>query len=123
MIFHLVVESEWRVRAVGGQYLPARYQLDGFVHCTADAATTLEVAQAYFADATEPVLAVEIDESRLESPVRWEAPAPPSTSPGAKPHHRPGRQFPHVYGAIALRAVTRVVPLVHEGTRFSWPRE
>lgn len=119
-LFHLALESEWRAGWREGRYTPARFSADGFVHCCDDEATTLQVAQAYFAHATEPVLVAELDEAALDVEVKREAPAPPDGKP--RPHHE-NKEFPHVYGSLPARAVVRLGPLIREGASWRWPSE
>lgn len=107
-MFHLVLASEWKAGWRDGQYTPARFAADGFVHCCEDAATTLMVATAYFSRAAEEVLVVELDEALLGVEVRREAPV---SVDGAAHAHHDGRKFPHVYGPIPAKAVVRVVSL------------
>lgn len=121
MIFHLALASEWRAGWREGRYTPARFAADGFVHCCDDEATTLKVAAAYFADATEEVLVAELDEAALDAEVRREAPAPLD---GTKHAHHDGRKFPHVYGSLPAAAVVRIGPLVRGADgAWQWPVE
>jgi len=119
MIYHLVVEPEWRRGQAEARYTPARFAVDGFVHCTGDAQTTLEVAASYFAGIDGRLLAVELDPARIDVEVRWEDPVP--IPGGGIEHLREGRTFPHVYGSIPLAAVVRVVELVRVDGRWAWP--
>jgi uncharacterized protein (DUF952 family) len=82
-------------------YVPAGFAVDGFVHCTVDDSALLTVANAYYRQRTEPLVAWTIDTDRLASEVRWEAPAPPDGSVPVDASLR----FPHVYGPIARSAV------------------
>jgi uncharacterized protein (DUF952 family) len=103
LILHLLGADEAaRAVAADRDYLPDAYAVDGFVHCTVGDGSLLEVANAYYRHRTEPMVAWTIDTDRLTSEVRWEAPAPPD---GSVPADRSIR-FPHVYGPIALQAVT-----------------
>lgn len=120
MLLHLARESEWKAGWQDGRYTPPRFAADGFVHCCGDEATALQVAHAYFADASEPVLVIELDEAALDVEVRREAPAPPDGKPHA---HHDGRRFPHVYGSLPRRAVLRVGPLGRTGAGWRWPEE
>lgn len=119
MLYHLVVESEWRGGQADGRYAPARFAEDGFVHCAGNPQTTLEVAASYFSGVQGRLLAVQLDPARIDVEVRWEDPAP--ISGGGTGHLREGRTFPHVYGTIPLAAVVRVVELVRVGGRWAWP--
>lgn len=120
MLMHLARESEWKAGWSDGRYTPARFGADGFVHCCDDAQTVLQVADAYFRDASEPVLVIELDEAALDVEVRREAPAPPD---GQEHAHHDGRRFPHVYGSLPRHAVLRIGPLVRNGERWQWPAE
>jgi uncharacterized protein (DUF952 family) len=120
MLLHLARASEWKAGWRDGRYTPARFAADGFVHCCDDEATALQIADAYFANAAEPVLIIELDEAALDVELRREAPAPPD---GEAHAHHDGRRFPHVYGSLPARAVLRVGPLVRDGARWRWPDE
>ena len=52
------------------------------MHCCDDRATTLQVATAYFAAASEVIVA-ELDERALDVEVKREAPAPPDGPGGS----------------------------------------
>jgi uncharacterized protein (DUF952 family) len=114
LILHLLAATD-AARAVAAErdYVPDAYAVDGFVHCTAGDDDLIEVANAFYRERTEPMVAWTIDTDLLASEVRWEAPAPPD---GSMPADRSVR-FPHVYGPIALRAVTatRVVRRDEQG--------
>ena len=118
-MFHLALEAEWKAGWRDGRYTPARFAVDGFVHCCDDEATTLQVAAAYFAGAEEVTVA-EIDEAALDVETRREAPA----APDGKSHaHHDGRKFPHVYGSLPASAVLRTGVLLREGRGWRWPVE
>jgi uncharacterized protein (DUF952 family) len=119
-IYHLVLESDWRDRARGASYTPARFEQDGFIHCAGNEETTLAVARSYFAQAKQPVLVVRIALDRLSSACRFEAPAP---MPGGGEHRTPGKLFPHIYGPLNLDAITGVGRLIPRGDGFLWPAE
>jgi len=69
---------------------------DGYIHFST-AAQVAETLAKHFAGQTELVL-VEVDTARLGNALKWE----PS---------RGGALFPHLYGALDLIAVNRVMPL------------
>ncbi|GAA0521373.1 hypothetical protein GCM10011581_11940 [Saccharopolyspora subtropica] len=77
--------------------------VDGFVHCSPDVHTALAVANRFYRDVDEPMVALELDPARLSAPVRWEAaaPAPPDGVPA-------DALFPHVYGPLEREAVIGV---------------
>jgi uncharacterized protein (DUF952 family) len=120
-IYHIVPETELGRGIGGGAYTPARFAEDGFVHCAAGRDVVLAVADDYYADAEGPILLLRIDPARLAARVVFEAPAP--IAGGGRSHLAPGARFPHVYGPIALSAVTGVGRLLRSGGRFVWPAE
>ena len=100
MIWHLIELSRWR-SAAGARYLPVDRDPAGFVHASPDEATMLAVANALYAQAAEPLVALALDEAALAAPVRYEPPAP-APPPGVPA----GTMFPHIYGPVETAAVT-----------------
>jgi uncharacterized protein (DUF952 family) len=92
MIYHIA--SKETIAATGsGEYAPASFHSDGFIHCSS--ADQIEgVANAYYRD-VEGLVLLCIDESRVKAVVRWEA------LDGAK------EEYPHVYGPIPLAAIVK----------------
>jgi uncharacterized protein (DUF952 family) len=117
-IYHIASQSELRSGMKGDRYTPARFALDGFVHCSAGEDTTLAVARDLFASVQEPVCVLRIDPARLRARVVYEAPAP---LPGARTHLETAREFPHVYGAIDLIAIRGIGRLGADGAQLRWP--
>jgi uncharacterized protein (DUF952 family)/3-methyladenine DNA glycosylase AlkD len=109
----LTLQSELRAG------VPARFAQDGFVHCSGSRATTLAVARDYFAGASEPLVALELDPQRLDSKLVFEAAAP---IPGAATSHLASAElFPHVYGPLQLGAVRGGAVLRKRGDGFAFP--
>ncbi|HET8987078.1 MAG TPA: DUF952 domain-containing protein [Humibacillus sp.] len=105
MIYHLAEQSHWEQAQVDGTYrrstLGRSLDDEGFVHA-ASAEQWPGVRERFYADVTEPLVLLHIDEARLSSPVVLEV-GDPTT----------GERFPHVYGPIDLDAVvdtTRLDP-------------
>lgn len=99
MIFHVVPLDDW-LAVPDRPYTPPSLAREGFIHCSPDEATALAVADSRYRDAVGPLMVLLIDESVLDSPVRWE-PADLGPPPGAGPE----ALFPHVYGHINRAAV------------------
>ncbi|HVE86457.1 MAG TPA: DUF952 domain-containing protein [Myxococcales bacterium] len=115
LIYHLVPRSHLAARREGGSYVPARFEQDGFIHCTGELPALVKVANDYFAGVEEPLVVLVIDTGALRSRVVFEAPAP---LPGAGTSHLEGAtKFPHVYGPLNLDAVTAAgtLPRTHAG--------
>jgi uncharacterized protein (DUF952 family) len=98
-IYHLAPAARWRDWPANTPYLPAEYDADGFIHCTAGDALMLEVANTFYRDAPGDFVLLLIDTERLTSPLKWER----STDGLAS-------VFPHIYGPIDLTAVVEVRP-------------
>ena len=105
MIWHLLPLARWQSAGPpgSGAFVPGTDEGAPFVHAAPDEAVTLAVANGLFAAATGPLVALELDETRLSAPVRRE-PADPAPPPGTPP----GTLFPHVYGPIERDAVSAV---------------
>ena len=102
-IFHIATASDWHQAQATGAYTTSTrgvtLEQEGFIH--ASRADQWEgVRAAYYADATEPLVLLEIDTDLLDVPVVEEVPAPGASE-----------TFPHVYGAISPAAVVGVRPL------------
>lgn len=118
MIYHVVIESDFRAQLEDTLYLPANLHDDGFVHCSLES-SVIAVANDYFAGASGRVLLLEIDPSRLASETRYEAPAPATA--GGVTHLSSAPHFPHVYGPIEKEAITGVGVLGRTAGGYEWP--
>ena len=118
-IYHLVPESEFRAQVEGNTYIPARFDQDGFIHCTGDIDTVLAVANDYFVDVGEPVLVLVIETAKVKAEVRLEPPAPVEGSGSSHLEH--AHLFPHIYGCLNMDAVSEI-GVLHKGDGgYSWP--
>ncbi len=96
MILHYCPRDAWDPSR---PYAADSLATEGFIHCsTAEQITT--PANALARGRTDLVL-LEIDETRLDVPLRWEPGDPPDPA---------GNLFPHVYGPIPPAAVVAVHP-------------
>jgi uncharacterized protein (DUF952 family) len=118
MLYHIVPATEFRAQIEGATYRPANLAHDGFVHC-ALRASVLPVANDYYSRVSGKLLLLEIDPERLASEIRYEAPAP--IAGGGASHLASASEFPHVYGQIETKAITRVGLLVAAASGFRWP--
>jgi uncharacterized protein (DUF952 family) len=95
-IYHITSRTSWSAAQEQGFYTADSLASQGFIHCS-KAEQVLRVANAIYRGQTGLVL-LEIDLTALRPEVRWE--------PGTD---RPDELFPHVYGALDLEAVRRVL--------------
>ena len=116
-ILHITHQSEWLSALEVGSYETPTLAKDGFIHCST-AAQVLRVANAFYAGQTDLVLLV-IDTSKLVSILKFEGPINPTTG---QTETGTDDLFPHIYGALNIDSVTKVVgfPPNADGT-FSLP--
>jgi len=94
-LFHIVDRAGWAAATAAGEYAPAAFADDGFVHFSFDHQVA-RVANARYRDGTDLVV-VEVDPRGLDVVVE--------DSYGA------GEEFPHVYRSIPTSAAVAVHPL------------
>ena len=95
MIFHITTESAWLQAQRLGQYIPAGFDDQGFIHCSRKE-QLVAVANRFYHGVPGLVI-LEIDPEKTEVELRWE-----NLEGGDE-------LFPHLYGALKLDAVKRVV--------------
>jgi uncharacterized protein (DUF952 family) len=95
MLFHITTRSAWKLALEAGQYVPAAFASDGFIHLSGER-QWFRTARRFYHGQPDLVLLV-IDEKRVEAEVRRE-PAD-------------GEMFPHLYGPLNLDAVVSVYDL------------
>jgi uncharacterized protein (DUF952 family) len=100
-IFHIASRAAWEDGVRHGRYVVPSLASEGFIHCSTRE-QLIETANRYYRGQFGLVLLC-IDPNRLSSRLEYEAAAPVGGGDA-----RDGL-FPHVYGAIDLHAVFRVV--------------
>ena len=102
-IFHIATAADWADAQRTGTYTTSTrgvtLEEEGFLHASREDQWQ-GVRERYYADATEPLVLLEIDTDRLDVPWVEERPAP-----GA------AETFPHIYGPLDPAAVVAVTPL------------
>ena len=94
IIYHLTSRDAWAAAQSAGEYEAPSLADEGFIHCSADEAQTLRVAERLYSGATD-LQVLDVDTERLQVEVKRE----PSRS---------GEIYPHIYGRVNLDAVVRV---------------
>lgn len=95
-IYHITTTVEWEQAQQLGHYRADSLRLEGFVHCS-EAHQVVRVANFIFRGVQGLVL-LHVDTDRLRARLVYE-----NLDGGDE-------LFPHVYGPIALEAVSRVTP-------------
>ena len=94
IIYHLTGRDDWAAAQAAGEYEAPSLADEGFIHCSADEAQALRVAERLYAGVGGLQL-LDVDTEKLNAEVKRE----PSRS---------GEIYPHIYGKINLDAVIRV---------------
>ncbi|MFQ5611147.1 MAG: DUF952 domain-containing protein [Anaerolineae bacterium] len=114
-LYHLAPAAMYRQQAADGAYRPPSLAEEGFIHCTAGRELLLKIANAFFQDLDDELLALEIDEGAVEAPVRYEPPAPVPHQEGVPPFAA-GQLFPHIYGPLNRAAIVAIHSLTRAKT-------
>ncbi len=98
MILHITSKQDWSAAQAKGEYTAPSLDTEGFIHFSTDK-QAIHVANAFYKGHTNLVLLV-VDESKLASELKWEAPAGPPAENISQ-----ADLFPHLYGPLNLNAV------------------
>jgi uncharacterized protein (DUF952 family) len=104
-IFHIVAPAVWSAAQPTGEYTPAAFLQDGFVHFSF-AHQVAGVANAIYRDEPD-LIAVEVDSDAVPAELRVED------------CYGSGEVFPHVYGPIPVAAACSTTPLAR-GVDGDW---
>lgn len=96
MIFHVTSRQSWQQAQDSGELRPPSLAKEGFAHC-ASSAQLPGVLKRFFLGQND-LVALALDETKLDSPVRWE-------------EGEVGETFPHVYGPIPAAAVVNAIAI------------
>ena len=93
---HLIPVDVWATARTAETYVPDAFAADGFIHCTLGDDRMIDVANLFYQSDPRPMLALSLDPARIGADVRFDD---------------PDRVFPHIYGPLAVVAVTGYRPL------------
>ncbi len=107
---HIVKRSEWADAVKRGSYAPASLRAEGFIHCST-IAQVVDTANRFYRG-QHGLVVLCIDQSRLKAELKYDAPAKAHReSPLHGEPEAVAEMFPHLYGALNVDAVVRVVEL------------
>lgn len=115
VIYHLAPKVSVDEQRESGVYRTADLSSIGFIHCTKQPGTLLQVANHFYRGVSGDFVVMEIDEDRLDAEVKYEKPAPVGDiqSDSSKVQED---SFPHVFGPINFTAVVRTFPATRDDT-------
>lgn len=96
-IYHITSEKEWESAITSGEYHPANFVADGFIHCSFKD-QVIVVANKYYRNANGIVL-LKIDTDLVNARIIEE-----NLEGGEE-------NFPHIYGSLQVKAVVQSAPL------------
>ena len=105
-IYHITTRAAVESAHLSGEYRAESLAGQGFIHFS-QIFQILGVANAFYAGQTDLVILV-VDVSRLKVELKFEDPSHPGPANSA-PHPDANSLFPHLYGALNLDAIDRVV--------------
>ncbi len=98
MILHIIPRDVWAQAQNSGSYHAASLEREGFIHFSLPE-QVVGTANRFYKSQRDLLLLV-VEPAKLKAELRYE---PPAENPGSS------ERFPHVYGALNLDAVIRVV--------------
>lgn len=116
MIFHITSSQAWQKAQEQGEYRAASLETEGFIHCSTDK-QVIKVANAFYQGQFDLIVLC-IDVDKLTASIKWEEPA--HLESDNQPSIAAQEKFPHIYSAIALDAVTQIIPLMASEKGFYW---
>lgn len=111
IIYHITDPAQWQKAQQIGQYLPANYEKDGFIHCSKKE-QVCGVGERYYVG-QKGLLILSINIEKLTSKLVYE------NGTGGE-----GEKFPHLYGPLNLTAVEFLADFgENESGTFEFPKE
>jgi len=99
MIYHITAVASWKAAQETGLYRAPSLESEGFIHFST--AEQLNATANRFYKGCSGLVLLVVDESRLQSELRYEEASNHGT-------------FPHLYGPLNITAVTEMIPLAPE---------
>mgnify|MGYP001765833335 FL=1 len=94
ILYHITDQGQWTKFISETFYLPAYFEIDGFIHCSTGE-QVLTVAEKYYADAAN-LLLIKIDGEQLSTEIKYE-----NLEGGEE-------KFPHIYGQLNKQAIVGI---------------
>lgn len=100
-IYCLVPKTYWAQYEGKETYLPRDYAQEGFIHATKGDDLLRKVANRVYADYTDELYLMVIDEERIEAEVKYEK-------------AKDGNPYPHIYGALNQDAIIEMRQMIRQ---------
>jgi len=96
-IYHVTSHKEWEQAKINGEYKPAGYEQDGFIHCSVEKQVA-GVLDRFYKGQTG-LVKLKIEKAKVSRPVLFELAVDLD------------ELFPHIYGALNLDCVVDVIKI------------
>ncbi|KEK23123.1 DUF952 domain-containing protein [Bacillus gaemokensis] len=107
MITKVIRKREWEVGKTKGEIIEASLMQEGFIHCSF-LEQSLQVANKHFSNEMDLVLLI-MDTALVKEEIKYEIASN-------------GQKYPHIYGALNVGAIVKVVPFYKEAGLFALPK-
>jgi uncharacterized protein (DUF952 family) len=94
-IYHVTTQEEWEQAKINGEYKPAGYEQDGFIHCSVEKQVA-GVLDRFYKGQTG-LIKLKIEKAKVSRPVLFELAVDLD------------ELFPHIYGTLNLDSVVEVI--------------
>ena len=119
IIFHIAKSQDWQVAQSTGFYQADSLVTEGFIHAST-AVQVPKVANFIFRGQPNLVLLCIDTEALGDVPLKWEPPVHPTDADEIPPTDN-AELFPHIYGAIPVSTVVRVIDFPEGAEGFTFP--
>jgi uncharacterized protein (DUF952 family) len=96
-IYHVTSAKEWEQAKIKGEYTPAGYDQEGFIHCSIE--RQVEGVLDRFYKGQIGLVKLKIEKAKVSRPVLFELAADLD------------ELFPHIYGALNIESVVEVIAI------------
>jgi uncharacterized protein (DUF952 family) len=101
-ILHIIESKVWEMTQHSRTYCPPSLETEGFIHFSTPSQVAASANRHYYQ--RRSLLLLVIDPQKLTAELKYEPPA----GSADRAHER----YPHLYGALNLDAVVRVIPFL-----------
>ncbi len=96
-IYHVTTQKEWEQAKLKGEYTPAQFEQDGFIHCSAEQQVP-GVLDRFYKGQTG-LVKLKIEKAKLQRPLLFELATDLD------------ELFPHIYGSLNLDSVVEEIQI------------
>jgi uncharacterized protein (DUF952 family) len=96
-IYHVTTQNEWEQAKLNGEYKPAQFEQEGFIHCSIERQVP-GVLDRFYKGKTD-LVKLKIEKAKLKRPLLFELATDLD------------ELFPHIYGVLNIDSVVEVIAI------------